>query len=177
MVEKFDEFDRKRVVNELEKKLKCHFSKIGNSRTLFSDNAGNRYYVLGGVDNWHGIPKELIDIRDNSFKETFLIIAKRWKTKIEIFMASIEPLIENKDKLSPTNKHYQFNIERIEENHLRIKQLQRYCPKKIAEIPYDNKIKEKQKEDFQLIKELNKDFNKLSREEQVEVLKKLTKEM
>ena len=51
MIKKFNEVNRQSVVTELERILQCHFSKIGNSRKLFSDNAGHRYCVLGGVDN------------------------------------------------------------------------------------------------------------------------------
>jgi len=167
--------DRDRVVNVLEKELQCDLSKIGKPRKiLFSDKAGHRYCVLGGRD-WHGVPKELIDIRDNSFKETSLVIAKMLKTKIVIFMASIEPLIENKDKLSSTNTHYHFNIGRIEPDHLRIKEIPSYRLQKLTEFPYDDEMKEKQKDGFQLKKEIDKTFAKLSPEERKEAIKLLLK--
>jgi len=177
METKFSDADRSRVVNALEKELQCDLSKIGKRKILFSDNAGHRYCVLGGRDHWHGVPKELIDIRDNSFKETSLVIAKMLKTKMVIFMASIGPLIEKKDELSSTNTHYHFNIERIEPDHLRIKEIPSYRLQKLTEFPYDDEMKEKQKDGFQAVKEITKEIAKGSPEKQKEIIKLLLNQL
>ena len=134
METRFSDADREMVVNVLEKELQCDLSKTGKLRKIFSDKAGHRYCVVGWGD-WHGVPKELIDIRDNSFKETSLVIAKMLKTKIVIYMASIEPLIENKNKLPSTETNYHIHISRIEPDHLRIKEIPSYRLQKLTEFP------------------------------------------
>jgi len=55
MAVKFDEYDRKKVIAELEKTFQVKLSPIGRRRKYLRDTTGRRYCVLGGVRRlaWH----------------------------------------------------------------------------------------------------------------------------
>jgi hypothetical protein len=67
--------------------------------------------VFGGYEDWHGIPAEMMEAEEFRNAEGIFVVAKRGKTKIDIFTGPLSPLIKNKKSLSHTKKgEYQFNI-------------------------------------------------------------------
>ncbi|OGT81746.1 MAG: hypothetical protein A3H91_08430 [Gammaproteobacteria bacterium RIFCSPLOWO2_02_FULL_61_13] len=110
--QKFDEIDRRKVIAELEKEFKVHLQSIGNRRIYLTDDNARRYCVLGGYEDWHGIPRDIMEREENDPSDTILVIAKRRRTSIDIFCGPFSPLIRNKKKLTRTNTgQFEFNLQ------------------------------------------------------------------
>jgi hypothetical protein len=104
---KFDELDRERVIRELERRLGIKLSRARNRRIELTDDTGNTFVVLGGVGEWHGLPKELVDHR----KEGTLVIAKRTGERMRVFAGPLGPLVCNAEDLHVHESgDYSFNV-------------------------------------------------------------------
>jgi len=161
MKNKFDNVDRQLVLRHLKKIIDRTLLKVGTSKIYFHDNSGSYYCILGGIDYWHGIPKEIIDSKINSYDEAFLVFAKKYRHRIELFMESIQPVIKNRGRLNFNNEKYFFNIKSIESNYLSIRELPNYHLKKIGEFSYSDKTRESVRKS----NELNKLFQNMSEDE------------
>lgn len=164
--EKFDEYDRIKVISEIEKHFHVKLSTIGDSKKYLKDNTGKKYIILGGYGNWHGIPKEIIKIEEEkSCNDSILIIAKKDRQNIDIYEGRLRPLIERKKQLTSTDKQYEFDII-VQGSKLRIQQIKdEFTLKILGKIfcPEKNKIfHNKYKELFCKIEALSsEDKNKL----------------
>ena len=107
---KFDNHDRKRVISEIERYYNVTLHKVGSRDKLLKDDTGKTYWVLGGTGDWHGIPKEMFAAEEKQATDGVLVIAKRKRNNIEIFVGSLQRLIENKSSLSQTDEQYQFDL-------------------------------------------------------------------
>ena len=97
--EKFTKEDRKLVIEELEKIQQSKLTSINSSRKLFTDEKGMIYFLFGGKGEWHGIRPNAINELKNYSKEGALVIAKKYKSKIDLCVGSLSVLIKNKKKL------------------------------------------------------------------------------
>ena len=130
---KFDEQDRKKVINEIERHCGVILSRVGSRRKFLEDSQKRSYWVLGGYEDWHGIPPEMMNEEEQRNTDGILVVAKRYKNRIEIYSGSLRTLIQNKEKLSHTIKgDYQFNIS-IRGSHLFIKEIPGYSLAKLGE--------------------------------------------
>ena len=156
---KFDENDRYMVIKKLQDTLHVSLSPIRNYRKYLKDENGNRYCVLGGYDTWHGIPGLIIDERTIANVKRYLVIAVKFKSKMDLYMGLMDPLIENKHKLTKTKEgEYHFDIN-TRNDALYINQLPGIHLTKIAEV--------------ENLKDIYEKFNKLSDAEKNDILKKL----
>ncbi len=163
---KFDEQDRKKVISEVEKHFNVHLSRVGSRRKYLEDSNHKSYWVIGGYDDWHGIPPDMLKEEEKRNSNGVLVIAKRHTSRVDIYSGSLQTLIINKIKLSHTKKDdYQFNIN-IRGNHLFIKEIPGFSLSKLGEAPYTGESKKADKE-IEKVKNL---FNKLSPEEQKEII-------
>lgn len=106
-LKKFDELDREQVISELERHLGVTLSRSGRRRIKLTDDFGNTFIVLGGVGEWHGLPKELVE----HCKEGTLVIAKRTGERIRVFTGSLGPLVRNVDSLHAHDSgNISFNV-------------------------------------------------------------------
>jgi hypothetical protein len=170
---KFDEHDRKKVISEVEDHFAIHLSPVGSRRKFLEDEEGKTYWVLGGYDDWHGIPLEMMEEEDRRSTNGVLVVAKRYKTQIDIYFGPLQPLIRNKDMLSHTeNGDFQFNIN-LHGNHLFIKEVKGLSLAKLGEAPYSGEEKDSDKK----IQDFKAMLSKLSPDEQKEFLEKLAKEL
>lgn len=102
--EKFTSADRKLVIKELEKIQKSKLSAVKSSRKLFIDEKGMLYFLFGGKGDWHGIrPNAIKELREYS-KEGAFVIAKKYKSKIDLCVGSLSTLINNINQLVNTGK-------------------------------------------------------------------------
>jgi hypothetical protein len=105
--DRFDELDRERVIREVERHLGVKLSRAGSRRIELTDDTGNTFVVLGGVGEWHGLPKELVKHR----KEGTLVIAKRTSERIRVFTGPMGPLVRNAGKLHVHDSgDFSFNL-------------------------------------------------------------------
>ena len=101
---KFDEQDRKKVISEVEKHFDVHLSRVGSRRKFLEDSSHKTYWVIGGYEDWHGIPPDMFEQEEKRNSNGVLVIAKRHASRIDIFSGSLQSLIINKSKLSHTKK-------------------------------------------------------------------------
>lgn len=108
---KFDETDRKKVIAEIQSHYGVKLSPVGTRRKYLRDQNNRTFWVFGGYEDWHGIPAEMLEAEEKRNAEGILVVAKRGRTKIDIYTGPLLPLIKNKKRLSHTQKgEYQFNI-------------------------------------------------------------------
>lgn len=100
--EKYTSVDRKLVLDELEKVQQSKLSPIKSSKKLFTDDKGMLYFLFGGKGDWHGIRPNAIKELKEYTKEGAFVIAKKYKSKIDLCVGSLSMLIGNIDKLVRT---------------------------------------------------------------------------
>jgi len=103
MSDKFSTQDRNLVIKELELIQKSKLSPVKPSRRLFKDDSGRYYYLFGGKDVWHGISYEQMKQLEGIHDKTLLVIAKKYRTRMDICVAAIDELVLNKDQLPTKN--------------------------------------------------------------------------
>jgi hypothetical protein len=108
---KFDEIDRGKVIAEVERHFGTKLSRVGKYRKFLQDPSGKSYWVFGGYEDWHGISSEMLQEEQERASDGVLVVAKRHKSTIDIYIGALEPLIANSHDLSHTQTgDYQFNI-------------------------------------------------------------------
>jgi hypothetical protein len=111
MRNKFNDKDRKQIVEELEKIQKSSLVAIPPSRKLFKDQNGLFYLISGGTEDWHGINANIIQQIQKLPNEGVFVIAKKYRTKTEIYAGSLLTFIQNIPKLIATRQGgYQFHV-------------------------------------------------------------------
>jgi len=155
MGSKFDELSRHLVIRNLEKTLGVHLIRIKGYRKIFRDaTSGNCYCILGGIDNWHGIPKSFFDEDHPNWNASFIVIAKQYRTTIEVYMSLLSNVIASKKLLSTSSTQYQFFVKRFGSQSLAIRELPHFFPRKIMSIPYSDDSSEREKTLIELEKHL-----------------------
>lgn len=95
---KFDQADRRAVIRALESHLGVQLSPVGRRRKWLRDNDGRSYWVLGGYGEWHGIPEEMIDEEVKNPTTGMLVIAKRRREALQVFVGPIDPILRNRNR-------------------------------------------------------------------------------
>jgi hypothetical protein len=117
---KFDETDRRKVIAEIESHYQVKLTRVGTRRKYLQDQNKRTFWIFGGYEDWHGIPAEMMEAEEKRNVDGILVVAKRGRTRIDIYTGPLLPLIKNKKSLSHTQKgEYQFNI-RLRGNSLTI---------------------------------------------------------
>lgn len=133
---KFNEDDRLQVIHRLESYFSAKFEQKSNSRQCFQDASGKLYCIVGASEDWHGIAAKIFNYQEAQRSDAFLIIAKRYQNKIDIFLGSLSLLIKNKTKLHLSmTGYFQFNT-KIMGSSLAIKEIPQFYLEKIGEIDY-----------------------------------------
>ena len=140
---KFDEDDRRRVIAAIEKRFSVSLLAIGSYRKYLRDDRGRRYIVLGGYEEWHGIPKKIFESEKAAPADTILVIAKRSKAAIEIYSGPFRPLLDHRDVLPKTAKEYVFNL-RSSTSGLSVREVPSLLLRRLDEARYS--LEEKQSE-------------------------------
>ena len=180
MAVKFDEYDRKKVIAELEKSFQVKLSPIGRRRKYLRDTTGRRYCVFGGYGDWHGIPEEIVEEEENLHANeenlhanSVLVIAKKYKQTIDIYYGALREIIEGKSKLAFTkDRQYEFNI-KLQGSRLLIKEIPGLSLRKLGETPYSETEKVGQKTTDELLSI----FRGLSSEKKEELLRQLSEKL
>ena len=146
----FDETDREKVISEIEKIFKVKLTRSGQRRKSLSDQNRKSYWVLGGYDNWHGIPPDMMAEEKKRSTNGILVVAKRYTTRIDIFTGSLQKLVDNENFLSHTqNGDFQFNID-IRGDHLSVKEVDGLTLIKLGASTYSQEEKEIDSNDIKL---------------------------
>lgn len=108
---KFDETDRRAVTDALCKQLGVVLTPVGHRHKWLKDEAQRSYWVIGGYEDWHGIPNEMMDAEAASSTAGILVIAIRHSQSIQIYVGPLSPLVEARNVLKRARKtsgDYQF---------------------------------------------------------------------
>ena len=172
---KFDETDRRAVIDELSRRLDVRISRVGRRRKWLRDHSGRNYWVLGGYADWHGIPEEMMDAEIADPSGGLVVIAMRRQSDMEIFLGPLAPLVAARRKLSRANQSsgdYQFTFRR-RGGHLFVDQDSSVTLSSLVSFSFD----ETEKESAKRVEETMKLFAALPEDEQRELFKKLLKKL
>lgn len=143
---RFDEKDRRQVIEETEKALGIKLNRIGKYRKYFKGNDGKNYCILGGFGDWHGLQSELLNPMDSTETDRILIVARVLRNSVELYSSSMKALITNKNKLTyakqSTGSEYQFDLIYRHSDEAFIKQFPEYRLKKFHEFKYSRVVNE-----------------------------------
>lgn len=170
---KFDETDRRAVIDEIGRHLGVQLNPVGRRRKWLRDRSGRNYWVLGGYADWHGIPREMMDDEVADPSDGFIVIAMRRQSDMEIFLGPLAPLVAGRRKLYRTNQStgdYQFTFRR-RGSHLFLDQDASVILYSLASFSFDETEKESKKR----VEEVVKQLAALPEDEQQRLLKELLK--
>ncbi len=166
---KFDNLDRARVIQEIERLFDVKLSQFGFRPKEQVDANGKLFWVLGGYGDWHGLPADMLERARSSATVGRIVIAKRLKAKMRIYIGSIGPFVAEVDKLIKTKKgDYHFDQE-IRHGNLRVKQLPNAKFELLSEVDISDsdKVQDKRKSD------LVRQYKSMSPEEKAEFMEAL----
>lgn len=153
---KFDNLDRRKVIQAIEKVLDVKLSQVGSRPKEQVDAHGRLYWVLGGYGDWHGIPPEMMERAKSSLDTGSIVIAKRLKEKMRIYIGPIRPFAKGVDMLTKTSKgEFHFDQE-IKRGELTIKQLRKAKFELLTEITFTDDEKENERKKSDLIRQIDK---------------------
>jgi hypothetical protein len=133
---KFGEYDRRKVIEEIEVRHGVKLTRVRTWPKYLQDENGKSYWIFGGYEDWHGITQGMMKEEEGKGANGILVIAKKYKNRIDIFAGPLRPLIENKACLSRTKKGgYEFNIH-VSTNQVIIKEVRNLVLKKLSEAHY-----------------------------------------
>lgn len=166
---KFDKWDRERVIDTVEKHYGVKLEKIGKRDKWLRDESGRNWWVLGGVDGWHGISEEMMEDEKQAQLEGMLVVAEKNSHVIKVFVGRLSELVRSRDKLSrtATRRDYQFTVE-VREDRMQCTQAPDVVLERIAFIRHS----EEDREQVRRRDELKKAIARLSPKERKEFLEK-----
>ena len=166
---KFDELDRDRVIDALQEYYGVQLDKIPPYRKWLRDESGRNWWVLGGIDDWHGIPKEMMDHEKESQIEGMFVFAVRKRTSIEMFGGPPTHLVSSRAKLDLKEDQYRFNVV-AQGDFVRCIQVPDVMLERITSFSHSDEDRER----LRNMKELIKIAKKLSDEELDEFMERLS---
>ncbi len=156
---KFGDVERENIISYLESLLKIKLKPVGNRKKFCNGSNGNYYCIVGGTGDSHSIPKEVMDVCIQYTDKSYLIVARLLKTKMDLYLGPMKPLIESRIILPSIGKggdHYGFSINTPSSNQIGIKQVGSCHLEKIGEFPYEfESARIEDKEITELLKKLS----------------------
>jgi len=135
---KFGDPERLRVIETIQELKNIKLKQIGNHKKFLRGSDEAYYCIVGGTADWHGIPKDVMvhAIKDSS--NFYLVIARLLKTKIELYMGPIKPLVDSRGSLTENQRgDFHFDLKTPIDNTLPIKQVSGARLYKVCEFGYD----------------------------------------
>lgn len=138
---KFVDADRKLLIEEIEKIQGVKLEAIKPSRKLFKASNGLLYLISGGTEDWHGINENIMKQLDELQAingENVFMVAKKYRTQMDICVGSLTVFLNNKHKLVKTQKGgFQFHCVLTEDGLYLEEMPELYC-NKVHTIYYPN---------------------------------------
>ena len=136
MVEKFDKWDRKTVIRFLQETFCVTLSAVGYRDKWLRDNSGADWWIVGGKDDWHAFPEEMIDDGKSGDRDGYLVFSRKYTDSLDVYRGALQPLIDAKHNLS-RNAHgdYQFMVD-VKKDRVTIDKAPGVLLKKIGTIPH-----------------------------------------
>ena len=133
---KFSGDEREPVIERLETLKNIKLKPVGKHKKFLKGSDGLYYCIVGGRDDWHAIPKEVMEQEKKDQASVYLVIARWLRTKIEIYGGLLKPLFELRGSLSRNEQgDFQFDLKIPTDGILSIKQVSGAKFKKLDEFP------------------------------------------
>jgi len=130
---KFDDVDRDKTINELEKHLGIKLKKVNQRRKYLEDESGRRYCIFGGKE-WHGIPHDVIEAeKDRPY--SVIVFARKVTGRIDVYTGEFNTIIKNRNLLTKTKTQYQFDLN-VSGDRASVKKIPNCHLKKLFSFPY-----------------------------------------
>ena len=172
-VEKFDNWDRKVVIDGVQERYGVSLGKVGGRDKWRRDESGRNWCVLGGKDDWHGMPEEMMEDERQAQIEGMLVVAQKKYTCIELFSGPLRPIVDERDKLyraARSTGDYQFTIKSYGDD-LRCAQITNAVLKRFDTIPWSAGDRERDKR----MKKLHKLVTTISLEDRAALMDELNR--
>ena len=167
---KFDNLDRKRVIDTIQEHFGVKLDQVAQRPKWLRDESGRTWWVLGGVGDWHDIPKEMMEYEIDAQMEGMLAITEKKRATLEVFVGPLHQLVSSRDDLSQNKKtgarHFTVKVMR---DHIQCDQVPAVVLKRIASIAHTDEDRER----VRIQNEANKMITGLSAEELGGLLEKL----
>lgn len=132
---KFGDHERHGVILRLEAWKRIKLTPVRNYKKFLKGSDGSYYCIVGGSGDWHGIPKEVMEHGKKDSSNFYLVIARLLKTKIQIYVGSLKPLVDWRASLTRTKEgDFQFDLKTPTDETLSIKQVPGAKFSKVAEF-------------------------------------------
>ena len=137
---KFGNLERDRVIEAIQAHYGVILHKVGRRPKWRRDETGKNWWVLGGRDEWHGIPAEMMDDEIDASTEGMLVIAQKKVESIEVFAGALAPLVMARGELyragkTSGNDQYQFTLQ-IRGDRMKCVQAPTMVLKRFVVFPY-----------------------------------------
>ncbi len=121
---KFSRDEREQVIEKLETLKNIKLKPVGRYKKFLKGDDGLYYCIVGGIGDWHAIPKEVMEQEKMDQASVYLVISRWLKTKIEIYGGLLKPLFELRGSLSQNKKgDFQLDLKIPTDGILSIKQV------------------------------------------------------
>ena len=144
---KFDNSDREEVIGRVEERYGVSLGKVGRRDKWRQDESGRNWFVLGGKDDWHGIPEEMMENERQAQIEGMLVVALKKRTCIDLFSGPLRPIVDERGKLyraALSTGDYQFTVKSCGD-HLRCSQISNLVLNRFYSIQWSAEDKERAK--------------------------------
>ena len=170
MMDKFDKWDRKRVVGLIQEKFDVTLSAVESRDIWFRDESGAEWWILGGKGDFHGISEEMMARERGGEFTGRLVFARKLIGSLNVYIGPLLPLIDAKHSLSRRKEDnaYLFNVVARKDS-LRIVEAPSVVLKKIDTIQHSDSDRESARN----VERAAKMFASLSQDQRDELLKKL----
>lgn len=169
MIAKFDKWDRKRVVALIQETYSVKLSAEGRRDTWFRDEFGAEWWILGGKDDFHGIPEQMMEREGGEEITGKLVFTQKLVDSLNVYVGSLQPLIDAKHSLYRRSKDDAYLFEIVtERSGARIVQAPSVVLKKIGTIPHTDSDRASIKN----VDAVAKRLKALSPDERAELLKR-----
>lgn len=141
---KFVDADRKLLIEEIQKIQGVKLESIKPSRKLFKASNGLLYLISGGTEDWHGINENImhqLEQLNAANGENVFMIAKKYRTQMDICVGSMSVFLNNQHKLVKTLKGgYQFHCT-LTEDGLYLEEIPELYCNKVHTIYFPNHVR------------------------------------
>jgi len=168
---KFNETDRTAVIRVVEAELGIRLKPVGQRKKWLRDDQGRTFWVLGGTDDWHGIPEDMMDAEAVRHTSGSLVVARLSRGSLQIFIGALGPIVKGRAKLSRarrTSGDYQFTV-RTRANRMYISHVSGGTLRQLARVDYAPTEGREEKR----VQYVRDQFARLSAEERQELLEEL----
>ena len=179
-MEKFDRWDRNRVIDAIQDCCDVKLKKVRGRDKWRQDESGKNWWILGGKGNFHGIPEEMMKNELQTDIEGILVIAQKERERtnqevynLKIFRGPLNPFTKERSSLyraSNSTGDYQFTVKQ-RGDHMQCDQIPGMLLTRLTTIPYSVEARSGDRR----VHDVSKQLAKLSPEEISELMGRLNK--